>query len=88
MQVGQQQVVTQPTVDRGNVHHAHTVVLVPVNQHGHPVGGTMGHNVGGMVALARWHGDKRVAQGVAAPEAVDPRTQLWTLAQNVVEPPG
>lgn len=87
VEVGEEKIEPHVVVDGGNVHHPHTVVLIAVDKEGHTVGGAGSEDVGGVVALARGHGDKSVAQGLVALQTVGPGAQLRVFVDDVVEAP-
>lgn len=87
VEVGEQEIETHVVVDRSDVHHTHTVVLIAVDEEGHAVGGSGSKDIGGVVALARGHGDEGVAQGVVSLQAISPRAQLRVFVDDVVEAP-
>lgn len=87
VEVGEQEIETHVVVDGSDVHHTHPVVLIAVDEEGHTVGGAGSEDIGGVVALARGHGDEGVAQGVVSLQAISPRTQLRVFVDDVVEAP-
>lgn len=87
VEVGEQEIETHVVVDRSDVHHTHTVVLIAVDEEGHAVGGSGSKDIGGVVALACGHGDEGVAQGVVSLQAISPGAQLRVFVDDVVEAP-
>ena len=85
VEVGEQEIETHVVVDRSDVHHTHTVVLIAVDEEGHTVGGSGSKDIGGVVALACGHGDEGVAQGVVSLQAISPGAQLRVFVDDVVE---